>query len=480
MQRRQFMMSAAGAAGLTALGLGRGGRVARAEPSATDKFLFVVAATGGASIIDSFLPIAASEAGEHASTLVTYPDSLIVQPPGSNLRCVGSLDLQTPFVSSASMEGFLAKYYEDMLVMTVENTSVNHAVAQKRAITGSNVDRGRTIMEAMAATYGANKVLPNCNMATGGYLEPGIDSTLPSAALAEVIADPSFFALSSHGTRGVAGAPQEALIARARAARAALEERSSLNDKHSGSVVRERILQLRDTLQPEMENGDLITKLMLLQSGENLDLESYGLESSPELGRLLDVLPNLAQDPAEAQAALAFLLARYGIASSITMGLSFIPTFTETQILGTPLAFDFSHNSHIDAQNVSWRRILGAVDGLIALLKSEPLGDGTMWDRSLIYVATDFGRSKERPADAVTFGSGHHLNNGSLFISPLLKGNRVLGGVDPTTALTYGIDFATGEPDPNQVMREEELYSLICNAMDIEFTGRRDFSYMLR
>lgn len=33
-----------------------------------------------------------------------------------------------------------------------------------------------------------------------------------------------------------------------------------------------------------------------------------------------------------------------------------------------------------------------------------------------------------------------------MLVSPLIRGNRVYGGVDPKTGLTYGFDRATGEP----------------------------------
>ena len=63
----------------------------------------------------------------------------------------------------------------------------------------------------------------------------------------------------------------------------------------------------------------------------------------------------------------------------------------------------------------------------------------SLWDRSLVYVATDFGRTKVRPENSPEFGSGHDLNNGSSIISPMANGGSVLGGVDPDTAMTYRI-----------------------------------------
>ena len=67
-----------------------------------------------------------------------------------------------------------------------------------------------------------------------------------------------------------------------------------------------------------------------------------------------------------------------------------------------------------------------------------------------------------------------------MLISPLLNGNRVYGGVDPQTGLTHGFDPNTGDPTPNTVMREGDVYSAICHALDIDFAGRRDMPCMIR
>ena len=78
--------------------------------------------------------------------------------------------------------------------------------------------------------------------------------------------------------------------------------------------------------------------------------------------------------------------------------------------------------------------MLGVADGLISLLKNVELEPGvSFWEKTMIYCATDFGRSKKRNGiNDTSFGSGHHLNNGVLAISPMLAGNKVLGGVKPT------------------------------------------------
>jgi len=122
-----------------------------------------------------------------------------------------------------------------------------------------------------------------------------------------------------------------------------------------------------------------------------------------------------------------------------------------------------------------WDRILAPVDKLIDLLKAEPY-DATsgesMWDHTLIYVATDFGRSRNRPANSTSFGSGHHINNGVLLVSPLVKGNSILGGVDPNTALTYGFDARTGAAIPGkQDFNEPDIFSGVLTALGVDTSG---------
>ena len=163
--------------------------------------------------------------------------------------------------------------------------------------------------------------------------------------------------------------------------------------------------------------------------------------------------------------------------------------------MDAPIAFDFSQTDHPTAQNQMWNRIVKVADGLIRMLKHPTLArmdDGsTMWEHSLIYVATDFGRSKERPSGAVSFGTGHDLINGSLLISPLLQGNSVYGGVDAANCQTHSYNLATGMADPalamsnesrneDLVMREGHVFSLVCQALGIDFPGRIDMSPMVR
>lgn len=476
----------AGAAAPLVLGLG-GALRARAQgapaPAVPERLLFVVAAAGGGSILDSFLPVADSEVStpELAASLVVQPASLVAQPMGSNLRCVKNRNGSVaglPPGHPISQEAFLAKHAADTAVLTVEGTSVNHRVAQKRSVTGAGVNRGRTLMEAMAIRYGDGLLLPNCNMAPDGYVEPGDDPSVPEAARAEAIADARVFPLQTHGSRGVGGLPDAALLRRARGVRDAVDDLSPFGHTFKDAPLRRRYLEKRGQIS-RMEELDLITRLMMVEDDDlEFPLSRFGLEASPAAASVLEKFPRLVTDPFQAQAALAFLLARAGVSTSVTISPSFQPQLEGAAIHNTPLAFDFSHADHYATQNVMWSRVLAIVDGLIDLLKSEPVdGDpakGTLWERSLIYIATDFGRDKVRPAGSTSFGSGHHLSNGHVVISPLVQGNRVFGGVDPETCLTYGFDRVTGEPRPGTVMREGDVYSAVCHALGVEFEGRID------
>ncbi len=486
LSRRRLLAGLGGALAVTsAAGLSRRGRAASevAPDPADRKLLFVIGATGGASIIDSFMPVASEEvpSSANASALNVYRSQQLVRPTGSNIRCVKPL-ADTDFLTAGySMQEFLESHYADLTVVAHEVTSVNHAVAQKRAVTGASIDGGRTIAEAVAARHGTGLPLANCNMAQGGYVEPGDDAGLPGFARGEVISDPRTYAVSTHGSRGVAGGLSPRAVARARRVRDDLELRSGFGQTYRNAPLRERYLFNRSEVAPQLEDMDAIRSLMMLET-DGLAPE-LGLDESPLIDELRSVFPQLGSDRWQQQGALSFLLSYFGMACANTLSLSFNPSFDGDDIIGAPLAFDYSHTDHRSAQNVMWGRVLQTVDGLVRLLKQyDYLGDpslGKMWDRSLIYIATDFGRDKLRPEGQEFFSTGHHLNNGSVFLSPLLQGNRVFGGVDPSTMLTHGFDTRTGEEKPGTVVREPEVYSLIAQALDVDFEGRRDMSGLL-
>ena len=110
---------------------------------------------------------------------------------------------------------------------------------------------------------------------------------------------------------------------------------------------------------------------------------------------------------------------------------------------------------------------------------------------SLIYIATDFGRTKTRSRGSLSFGIGPDLDNGSVMISPLLQGKSIYGVVDHVTAQPYSHNLTAGLPDPNLgvstlgrnqslVMREGHGYSLSCHSLGIDFPGRIDMSGLVR
>jgi hypothetical protein len=443
------------------------------------RYLFVVGAMGGASIIDSFLPVreSASSAG---ATLATFADSLVTRPSGSNLDCVVplSMELAGPpaFKGDFSQATFLANHAADTAVMTVEVSSVNHLIAQGRALTGAGLNRGRTVLEAAALTHGKGLPLPVVNMMSGGYAAPGRDSGLAMEGRQVVVTDPRTFAFSVHGQKGLTHQVPQASLDRARAARERLETVSDFGRTFASTPNRVEYLALRQR-GLSVESADLISKLMLL-SGPGLS--GVGLTPSPQLQRLRGIFPALDTDPFEAQAALAFLLVSARVSTAVGLGVSnAIRTVNEggqQLVTNAQLGFDYSHTNHRVTQSSMWSRVLKVTDGLIRLLKQTDDANrpGTsLWANSLVYIATDFGREKHRPAaGTLTWGSGHHLNNGVVLVSPLLKGNRVYGGVDENTCLTYGFDRATGAPQPGTVMGEVDVYHAVCGALGVDYAGR--------
>lgn len=484
--RRQMLLAMAGAMGATALGSALGRATERSGSTADKdrKLLFVLCATGGASIVDSFVPLARGEVDDAvlANTLNVYDDDKMITPPGSTIRCPGYVEpaglLSSLYEFDFTLDAFLAKHYRAMTVLTQECSSVNHYVGQHRSVTGAGIDRGRTIMEAMAIRHGEDLIIPNCNMANDGYIQPGVDPSLPAFAQAEIIASPLGFAAAMDGVKGVLGAPDRALVERARGVREQLDDASVFGRTFADSPRRQRFLANRRDVQPRLEAAQLMDRLTLLPP-ELID-PKYGVMSSPLLPTLASKFSRMQVDPWESQAALAVLLAYYGLSCVSTIGLRQEPTFGNEKLLTTPIAFDFSHTDHRMAQYLMWSHVLRAVDALVELLQElDYLGDpalGKMWDRSLIYVATDFGRDKTRPAGAESWGTGHSLNNGTLIVSPLLAGNRVFGGINPKTCETYGFDGTTGEADPSLKCSEGHIYSAIAQALDIEFPGRIDMS----
>lgn len=442
------------------------------QQSGDPRFLIVLAATGGASIIDSALAIRESESS-NPQGLNTFPDSQVVDISGTNLRAVnydGSI-LGSPIQTSQST--FINNHKDDIMVATYTGTSVNHTVAQRRSITGNGGWNGRTIQEVVAQVYGAGYALPNVNMSFGGFAEDGVDASLPTYARKETVANPALWPLGLDGYKGIKDLPAREVIELARSARnTQLDPQSIFYRTFGNTEALQRWMETRNTTQPKLEGLDLITNLNIFpDQPPNIPLSEYGLEQSPDGQRLLQMFPQFLVDPLEAQCALAYLLIKYGVSVTVTIS----PTFD--LVLGQglanfnpPLSFDFSHQDHRGAQAIMWYRMLTMADRLITLLKEEQWQDtGTSyWDRSMIYFATDFGRSKNRQGGAAQFGTGHNLNNGLMVLSPMVNGGNVLGGVNPNDCYTYGFDPVTGAPDTGREMREDELFGGLLQALGID------------
>lgn len=451
----------------------------RSELSTPPKFLIVIGAAGGASLVDSFLAVRQTEAGAGAAAINCFPDASVQAVAGSPLRAVrysssklGSIAIPV----NTDQLSFVQKYKDDMLVATCVGTSVNHTIAQKRSITGNAAWKGRTLQECVALQWGQGMPLPNVNMAIGGYGERGTDVTLPASIYPETVTNPSLWPLGLDGQRGITGAPPTDVISLARAARNELDGQSVFGKTFGSSKALTRWRTQREG-GAGLEAQDLITRLNVLPDlPPQIPLSKYGLASSPDGAKVRAVFPDFFNDPYQGQAALAFLLLKYRVSAAVTIGPDFnVKLGGSAGLYNPPLAFDFSHNDHRGSQAFMWQRILSTVDKLITLLKSEPFDAGTgesLWDRTMIYVATDFGRTRNRPDNAIEFGSGHDLNNGFLLISPMVKGNTILGGVDPTTALLYGFDARTGAAQPGKLSTNEaDIFAGVLTAMGADLSG---------
>ena len=287
---------------------------------ADGKLLFVITATGGGSIMDAFLP-ALREAGTPA-TLNAFSEGELDQGPG-DLRAPKDIDYRVggPVGPRYSLIEFLRRHGSDTAVVTQQLTSVNHLVAAERSLTGNNANATRTITEAVAERYGQSQLFSNLSMAIAGYSAEGRDQTLLPFAKSVGVGDASLFSFSTHGQKGIKDAPDAALIARARAIRERVEGLSPFSRQFNSSALVQRYLADRRGMSG-IESADLIKKLMLIDEVRTgVPLSAYGLESSDEIEALRTAFPGIDYDAFHAQAALGFLLAKYGFSTSVTLGL---------------------------------------------------------------------------------------------------------------------------------------------------------------
>jgi hypothetical protein len=447
------------------------------------RFLFVVCASGGADIRDSFLPLVTGEAGANVRSHLASDVRTI-----GGLRCVDRQDPLRFYVGAGSQAGqngpvqrtFLEEHGNDVAVAAVNGTSVNHIVAARRWLNGAGqVMRGRTLLESHALAYATPDMpLPAVTLANGGYLDPGDDVALPDVARAETVQNALLFGLATDPSRGVLpidrGAQKEALLRRARRVRESLDDDSSFVARFTNDRLLQGFRRRRKETVPLLQELDLITELTMVASGQ-VPLDAFGLSSSSELPALADAgFADLASDPFMAQAALAYLLTKSGASCAVAIGAPGAPiagagypgqAFTLTH---TPLACDFSHTDHPATQLAMWDRTLAMTGGLIRLLKATSFGTGTMWDRSLVYIATEFGRSVRGQGNG-EFGSGHELSNGAVLVSPLLNGGRVYGRLDAQSGLVRGFDAESGAANDDVVgVGEPELCATIGQALGHE------------
>lgn len=488
MNRRRLLQAFAAASG----GALAGSTVTKSASGAgaPPRFLIVLAAFGGGSIIDSFLPIKESETTSPAD-LDCFPDAEVVSTPGSPIRAADAVcrsligqslyreDLGSYSSYQPQLSPFVTKYKSDMMVTTVQGTSVNHAIAQRRSLTGGgSAWGGRTLQEIVALTYGRDYPMPNVNMASLGYLERGSDDSLESFAYAEPVPEPLIKALSLSASRGVAGAPSQNLIELARGLR---NERLDIGSPFSQTFRESERLALWKAQRekaPGFDEAGLIEKLIFINDSNEIPLKAYGLGSAPETQLLLDTFPDLA-DPLERQAALAYLMIKNRVSATVTIAQSFSPIGGGPFVLKNgPLSFDGSHADHRSAQAIHWFNLMTVAGKLIDLLKNTPSneeGTSSLWEHTMIHIPTDFGRDKRRSSVpstldplGVVWGAGHEMNNGCLTLSPLVNGNRVLGGVDPETGMTHGFDLKTGAEDSSRRTSESELFAGLLQALGVD------------
>lgn len=484
--RRSFIggLGAAGALGAVG-GLGIS-PLARAQGPDEAKFLIVLGAGGGASIVDGPLAIISSKSND-PDRINTYPDAMLTRVPGAPFRAVDvRRDALGPIPVSftANQSDFVRAHHQDMMVTTWTRTSVNHAIGQRRSVTGNEAWLGRTLQECVAMQYGQGFPLPNVHLSSGaGFTDRGTDGSLPAWCYGEVVSDPRLWPLSLDGGRGIPGAPGAELLDRARALRDSTLDPGSRFAKVFGASERLRHwTRIRGDQRRLIESLGLIDKLLVSADGPDNPLSAFGLSASPDGERVRAVFPHYDKDPLEAQAALAFLLIKHRVSCTVTLGPpgSFVfvggddgsQVLPDDSVTNPPIAFDFSHQAHRSVQTLMWHRMYRVMDGLIRLLREEEFGGGqSLWDRSMIYMATDFGREKKRPAGAEEWGTSHDLDNGVLVVSPLANGGRILGEVDGNTGRTYGFDPQTGDAVRGSHMDERQIFAGILHAMGVDTSG---------
>ncbi|MEM1024657.1 MAG: hypothetical protein AAGD10_04925 [Myxococcota bacterium] len=470
--RRQFLKGAvamAAAAGVA----GTRRRQALAETEGNERFLIILCGLGGYSIQDAFMAVRVSEAASPAE-LNCFPDEFIEEI--GPFRAVS----MAPGTEGASgypsfQAEFLRRHASETTVWTQRASSVNHLNAQTRCLNGDAAWAGRTLMEAVAAERGRGLALPNVNMAGSGFAVPGTDPSIPAYARPIGITDPRLFALGTHAYEGLrpTWTPQE--VSWSRRFRTQVEAGRDFNRRHRNSRRLETWLEARSRAL-DFEAQSLISKLSVVGESESWPLTEYGIDPSADLAALEAAFPKLEQDPTEAQAALAFLLVKHRASSVVTIappaqGLR----GPDGEIVIFNSVFDAAHNIHRPSQDFHWSRLLEVADGLIGLLKSTPYGDQgeSLWDRTVLYMPSEFGRVQVRYGPGGNFGTAHDFPGVQIAVSPLIRGGRIFGDIERSQGRLIGFEpTASNAIDPTRPgISEKEGFSAMLELMGISRAG---------
>jgi hypothetical protein len=421
------------------------------------KLLLVVAAAGGAAMTDAFLPIIQNGRNHD---LFSYPSSMIGDVPGSEFKYVkpintaGTLGLPDP---NFDMRTFLLNHGRDMALISQNTSSANHDIAAQRVLHGDGAFRKRSIVELNANAHGEKYSLANVNLATQGYGKPGGDLALVDYAKSLRVATAQSVAFSSHRFKGVDYGLSVENMKLVKAAQQSLEQSASAHLRWKDHQDLRNWVSYRNRVE-QLERNNVIDQLLFLER-VGVDNSKVPVQTTPLLNKIKAAFPDYLTDAYQSQAAIAFLLLRNGISNNVTIDMS----------LG--LSFDQAHQFHTDAQNYMWRRTLRSLDALLNLCKSEYyLGDqrnGTIWDRLVTYVPTEFGRDKKKRQ-----GSGHDLNNSMMVLAKNIKGNRSYGELDQDTGIISGFDLSSGVADTSLHVSERHMYSILANLLEIPFPGR--------
>jgi len=472
--RRQLFIESARWGGVGAAAMALGSRRLSANP-AEPRFLLNVCGLGGASIQDAFMAVRASEAGANAPYINTFPDAWVERigpftavsiPPG-DVAGFGGDSIQPEFVR---------RHGGEMLVYTHRASSVNHPIAQQRVLNGDRAWLGRTLPEAVAAHYGDAFPLANVNMAMSGFAEHGSDPSLPSWARAISVTDPWMFPLALSGHLGLSRPWAGSEVQRMRAARARIvEAHSELLRTNVDDPMWTQWREHRDRLAL-LESAGAVEKLNINPSTDERPFDDFGLPTSADLPRLQAAFPRLAQDPFEAQAALAFLLLKHRLSVSVTISPAPQQLRIGREVVNASSAFDAAHGVHRPNQALMWTRILRVADRLIDLLKAEPYnGAGeSLWDRTVLFMPTEFGRGQYRPENAPIFGTAHDLEGAQVLVSPLANGGQVLGEVDRQSGRLRGFDpeASTSVVDASRTgISEKETYAGVLHLLGVPTPG---------